>query len=487
MPPAIAIVASVALPWLTGAALVLTCTHRAPFGRLLAIGYGYLVGALVVTLVLRGLSAAHVAWSLPVVAAPILVLGAAAAWLRRHTPWRGSWRGARATLADMPPFLRALFVLALALIVIRWVGLALEVAWRPVQPWDAWSHWGTKAKIWFEYRRMVPFVTPEAWLDSGAPMVFTDQRPTYPGTVPLLQVWTSLWLGSWNDAWMNAPWPALFLSLGVASYAQARRAGIDAVAAMLFTWLLLSLPFLDLHVALAGMADVFLATAFGLCVMAMAQAVRTRAVPDIALALVMAAGCASLKVEGSLWILTLLPAVLVAWRPRLGLRLVLLGATLAVAYLAFGPPKLRLFGYTLTTEFTNVSLPVLQHVFVMDNWHLFWYAAVAGVIWQRRRLLEPALAPLTIAMLGAIAFVLVVFFFSNAYGGVDDETLVNRFLLQIVPALAFYLLLLVRRAPSTAAVVTPAEHGVPAGHVVPAEPVTTAQPAAAPPQSAPIP
>ncbi len=443
MPPALAIALSIALPWLAGAAAIHAFTRRMPFGGLLAVGYGYLLGALIATVLLRASSVAHIAWSLPLLATAMSMLAAGAIWLQRGTVWRESWGGAQATLVALTPFLRVLFAVALALIVIRGAGLALEVAWRPVQPWDAWSHWGTKAKVWFEFRRMVPFVTPPEWLASGDLMVFTDQRPTYPGTVPLLQVWTSLWLGTWNDAWMNAPWPALFASLGFASYAQARRAGIDASVAMIFTWLLLSLPFLDLHVALAGMADLFLAAALGMCTMAMAQAVRTRAAADVGLALVMAAACASIKVEGSLWLLTLLPGVVVALRPRLGLRLVLVGVVVAVAYLAFGPSRLRLFGYALQTEFTNVSLPLLQHMFVMDNWHLFWYAAAGVVIWQRRRLLDAMLAPMSIAMLCSVSFIVVVFFFSNAAGGVDDETLVNRLLLQLVPALAFYLLLLV--------------------------------------------
>ncbi|MEO5700697.1 MAG: hypothetical protein ABIR61_09405 [Casimicrobiaceae bacterium] len=444
MPAWLAVGVSIALPWLLGAAAIHFFTRRLRFGALLAMGYGYLAGAFMVTLVLRALSLAHVTWTLPIVAFPVAVLALGAAWLQRGTDWSTRRRDAHAAWRALARPLRALFVVALVLIVVRSLGLALEVAWRPVQPWDAWSHWATKARVWFEYGRMVPFVSPSEWLTRGALMAFIDQQPGYPGTVPLLQVWTNLWLGSWHDAWMNAPWPMLFTSFGIAVYAQARRADVPPAAAMVFTWLLLSLPFLDVHIALAGMADIFLAAALGMVAMAMAQAVRTHAWVDIGLAVVMAVIAASIKVEGLIWLLAFVPGVIVAVRPRLGLRLVLIGAVVAIAYLAFGPPRLRLFGYTLLTQFTNVSLPVVQHMFVMDNWHLFWYACVACIVWQWQRLLESTVAPMSVAMLGGIAFVAVVFFFSNAGGGVDDETLVNRLLLHLVPALAFYLLLLVR-------------------------------------------
>jgi hypothetical protein len=57
------------------------------------------------------------------------------------------------------------------------------------------------------------------------------------------------------------------------------------------------------------------------------------------------------------------------------------------------------------------------------------------------------MAPMTVTMLGAFAFVFVVFFYSSAAFGVADETLVNRLPLHVVPALAFYLAFLWRQAP----------------------------------------
>jgi hypothetical protein len=266
----------------------------------------------------------------------------------------------------------------------------------------------------------------------------------YPGTVPLLQVWTSLAIGRWDESLINAPWPALAVALGMAFYSQARRASAGAPQAMLFTYFLLSLPFLDVHVALAGGADLFVAAAYAMATMALWQWTRARQRADLALAALMAGACCAIKIEGMFWALTLVPAVLVAVNRRVGFAAVGLLAASALGYLLFGPPDVKVWNYTLRTEFTNVSLPVLQHLFIMDNWHLLWYGALAAIMLRYRRLLQIDIAPMTVALAGALGFVAVVFYFSSASGGVDNESLVNRLPLHMVPALVFYVLLLLR-------------------------------------------
>ncbi len=50
---------------------------------------------------------------------------------------------------------------------------------------------------------------------------------------------------------------------------------------------------------------------------------------------------------------------------------------------------------------------------------------------------------MTVTIAGGLGLVFVVFFMTSAAGGVDDESLVNRLPLHMVPALVFYLALLV--------------------------------------------
>ncbi len=189
-----------------------------------------LVGALIalalVTQLLRGLKA-------PSVPAPVLYCSA------------------------MPAAHKGLFWFLLLLIVVRVTTLGLEIVWRPLFPWDATTHWATKARVWFEYNRIVPFVTKDAWWEIGGAGIFTDLHPHYPVAVPLLQVWMNLALGRWDESLMNLPWLLCLMALGSAFYGQLRALGLGPVLAIAFVYLLLSMPLLNTHVALAGYADIF--------------------------------------------------------------------------------------------------------------------------------------------------------------------------------------------------------------------------------------
>ena len=436
---------SVMLPWVTGTLWVraLARDDDCP-GWMASAGYGYLIGVFAITLVMRLLDAVGIRWTLPWIALPVLTLAIAGHMLSRssRSP-RACWISAHRSFVLLPVWMRGLFWACLALIVVRVVDLGLELFWRPLLPWDAWAHWATKARVWFEYGRMVPFVSPAEWLRAGNAIHFMDYHSNYPATVPLLQVWTDICLGGWNESRMEAPWLSVIISLALAYYAQMRRAGIGIAPSILSTYALMSLPFLDLHVALAGTADLYVAAAYGMAAIALWQWALTRKRSDLVLALAMAMICTAVKVEGVLWALTLLPGAIVAVNRRIGFALTALIAVAAAGYLAFGPEQLTIFNYMLRTRFEDVSLPLAEHLFVMDNWHLLWFAAIAAIILRWRVLLREDFAPMTITMLGGCAFVFVVFFYSSASGGVDDESLVNRLLLHLVPALAFYLSLLV--------------------------------------------
>jgi len=385
-------------------------------------------------------------WNLSLVAAPLALFAIGAYWLARAgAPWNHAWTRSRHAYQATSAPQRGVFCIGVTLIALRLAGLAVEDALRPLLPWDAWTQWSTKALVWYRYGWMVPFVSPEQWLSAGDPMHFMDSHSGYPATVPLLQVWTALCLGRWDESLINAPWPAMACALGLAFYAQVRRLGVSPVLAVLGTYLLLSLPFLDIHVALGGCADLFMAVAYGLAAMALWQWTLAGNRSDAFLALIMALGCISLKTEGILWALTLVPAAIVAVNRRAGFWVVGLLGGAAVLYVLFGPAEVEVFGYAVRTRFSNVSQPLFEHLFLMDNWHLLWYLTIGMVVANYRLLLTTALAPMSITMLSAFAFAFVVFFYSSAAGGVGDETLVNRLPLHLVPALAFFLVLLWRQ------------------------------------------
>ena len=197
------------------------------------LGCGWFAGAFLLTLWMRALSAAGVPFGVATIGVPL-----AAA--------RGRWRLAR--LAPRPAAASArsaraaLRVLAArdlagsaARAVVRAARLARRCAspccWpkscaRPLYPWDAWSQWATKARVWFELKSMVPFVGRPTPGSRPTARCYTDAAPHYPGTVPLLQVWSSVALGRWDDALVNLPWWCTGVALALAIYGFLRADGL---------------------------------------------------------------------------------------------------------------------------------------------------------------------------------------------------------------------------------------------------------------------
>jgi hypothetical protein len=437
---------SIALPWTAGAIWVRALWPGETRDRtLLSLGYGYLAGAFATTLLLRLCSLIGLHWSAAWIGGALLVL-ALAGWLvvRPYPAMREEIRSAISRVSAMPRAARRLFWLLLSLCALATVAIGCHIVWSMLLPYDAMTQWADKARVWFEYGRMMPFIDSLDWRRSGDALRFWDSNPNYPGTVSLLQAWTALAIGHWDESLIGLPWVAAFASLGCAFYAQVRRLGAGPAKAMACTYLLLSLPFVQILTAVAGMADLFIAIAYSLAAISLWQWTLERQWQDAVLALAMAVVCASLKNEGLLWGLTLVPGLLVAVNRRLGFALVVTIVAAAALYLFFGPAEIRIMRFTLYTRPVNVTLQLFQHLFLMDNWHLLWYAAIVLIAVNGRLLFATTLAPMTVTMLAAVGFVGVVFFFSNAAGGVDEESLLNRFLLDAVPALAFYLVLILR-------------------------------------------
>jgi hypothetical protein len=437
---------SVALPWVAGTLWVRALWRGEQDRRgALSVGYGYFVGAFATTLVMRLVDLAGQRWNLAWVAVPLLAL-AAAAWfsVKPQRSLRKDWRRALAGLAGIAPASRRLFWLFLALCAINAIAIAAFVALSLLISYDAMAQWADKSRVWYEYGRLLPFVGASDWYRLEDALHFWDPNPTYPGTVPLLQVWTALCLGHWDESLINIAWVAAFVALGFAFYGQMRRLDTGPVKSIACTYLLLSLPFLQVHVVLAGMVDIFVAAVYGLAAMSFWQWVLARQRQDALLALAMVIVCAALKREGALWALTFAPALVVAVRHRTGLALAALLGIAAVGYALFGPAELRFMGYVVRAQFEHVMLPIYQHLFLMDNWHLLWYAAIAVIAFNWRLLLQANFAAVTVTMLAALGFVSVVFFYSSAASAVVDESLLNRFLLHLAPALAFFLVLLLQ-------------------------------------------
>jgi hypothetical protein len=339
--------------------------------------------------------------------------------------------------------------LLMALIATRFITLGAEVVVRPIFPFDATMHWATKARVWFEAARIVPFVENSQWLAVGGEGVYTDHHPDYPITVPLLQVWISSALGVWNESLINLPWLVCFLSLGLAFYGQARIVGCGCELSLIFTYMLLSMPLVNTHVALAGYADLFLGTAYCLAMMAFHNWSVGRQPWQGLLALLLALSCPLIKNEGFYWMLTFVPALAVVLMPTKRAFLSVAGlAAVLILVVAFFPRDLAVAGHSLdrlNLHYRPGALEsIIESFFVHDNWHLLAYfltALLALSCWKRRSALIRC-AGISLAIGSALALFLFLFTFTAYAGGAIKFTAVGRIALQLVPAMTFLALVI---------------------------------------------
>lgn len=460
------------LVWAFGVATLASLRTAAAVERAgamaLIIGCGWFVGQFALTLWMRLLALAGVRFGIVAIAAPIVVLTALAAWLAWRRGGRDSRNNARAVLralggAQFSHERRLAWCAILAWLTLRFALLLIEVLRRPLYPWDAWTQWATKARVWYANGTIVPFGFESAWMAAPTGSLYFDAAPNYPATIPLTQVWSATLLGRWEDALVNLPWWLTAVAFGMALYGFLRRQAMGPLGALIGTWLVLSLPILDTHVALAGYADLAMSAYLTLATLAALEFVRTSDRASLVLAVVLAIACVLIKNPGKVWLLLMLPGIVAAWRPRYGLRFA--GACFALAAvvaLVLTRSGVTLLGYHLQLQYDMPWSGLAEAYFAFGNWHLLFYGALATAVIAWRTLLSPRLAPLTLIVGAGVAFLLFGFAFTNARAWVEDQSTVNRATLHLAPLIAVWMIVTFREwalayeATTALPVVTPA-------------------------------
>jgi hypothetical protein len=449
------------LPWLLGIVWLRIGWRKAEKDAWpLVFGYAYLLGILATTLVMHlwdmiGLKQAF--WPIVGFLLVLLLLGL---WMGYKIPWGDKKSAASSITGEQSPWQKLFFGLLLAVLIIRFVDLGLEILWRPLYPWDAWTTWASRTHVWFALKELVPFVDSADWLHSSSKEIYTMPAWDYPKTVSLIQLWISLALERWDDSLINLPWLLCAVTLGLAFYGQLRCWGLTPLASLLGTYLLLSLPLLNTHIALAGYADLWLATAYSLAGMAFLQWLRTGDPRQGWLALLFALACPLLKREGLIWMLTFLPPLLIA---RLSFKAMLWagagGLVSLIAWYAAGGisigelqltpnviriPSLGRFEIVLHL----VWEPFYQNLLVMNNWNLFWYLVIAALIFSAIHVITHRQFFIYFTFIASsLVVIFVTFFLTNNAAWAEYYTAINRILLHLVPILLFYILLLFHAYP----------------------------------------
>jgi hypothetical protein len=391
------------------------------------------------------------AWAWP--AAPALLALLLAWWRRLPAP-----RPAPASAGAPCPWW--LLVAVAVLVGVRALWL-LDEAWlRPLFAWDGWVAWSAKARAWVQSGQAVDFVAASEWLAAGGQGVRTSLAPHYPELPSWIQVWLASASGGWHDGAVNLAWPLLWLALLAGCFGQWRALAVPAVPAAVALYVLASLPLINVHAALPGYADLWLATCLVFACLAWLRYRERGERGQLHLAVVFTALLPLLKFEGAVWASGLLALML--WFAldrrsrwwRLAAAAGAVALAVAVSWL-LGLAWLQLLSGLLAGLGEQQSWAVVaamaKGMFAQDNWHLLWYLLPVVIVWRRRALRAmPELAGLALALAAGLALVLMLFTLSEAGRWAESFTAVNRIVLQLAPLAVAVMVLALREGRADA-------------------------------------
>jgi hypothetical protein len=469
--------------WLTplllgsGIVAVLDGRPRAPSDYVRTFGFGFVLGALACAFALAPLGRIDVDAIVPRVSIVLLPLALGAwAWalLRARTE--------PTPVAPTPRRWHPLLWCLVALLVVHAGLMADEILLRPMYPWDAWAAWLLKPKAWMLGGHLDPFVGFDEWLADASGTLRTAQTWSYPEALGRLALWFAAGWGEWNAGVVGAIWLALWLALFAGCYGGLRALGLARDRALIAAYALGSLPLINVHVALAGYADLWIATLIAFACLAWMQGLESGRRGPFVLAGLFALMLPAVKLEGAIWLVLLAGTMLYArmplrWR-RIALVLApLIGAGVVLAYLWRWPliaPALDRIGLTADADLLLAHAPAVigaaaEGLFSQYNWHLFWLAFAMTLVVRFAALKQSAtLRVFGLFLLLGSAFLFALFVLTPAGKWAESYTAVNRLSLQIVPAMLVFAALLWREpAPGKAAVPSVAARMAEAAAVAP--------------------
>ena len=424
-------------------------------------GYGYFLGVFIITGLLQLWGQLGLEYSFGYLLSVFLLMWLLGLWFGRSN------KGEKYSYTEKKQLVwrRIVWWMFFLILVVRYEGLLIEVLLRPLFPWDAWMNWAPKAKTWFALGHWIDFVPVAEWpkesLTAGAYTLGNPEANKYPPLVPLIQTWTALGLGEWRDNWINMPWVMAAVALGLAFYGQLRINGVPSHIAMVATYLLLSMPYLNIHIALAGYADFWMAAYYTLATMSFINWLSSRRLVFLGFMGVFLLACIQTKLPGLAWACILLTSLAmtfvlkrhVLWFGILVALLLVLfvwiygGGSVKIPYLgiiAFTPdvivfPGLGRFALHYHSGGRYFALNGLWR----DNWHLLGWVLVVLMIPAFRtayRNVKNYRGPWLQLLMG-VAFIFFVFLFTKHYRALVDSTTINRAWLHMLPA-TYYLFVL---------------------------------------------
>ncbi len=454
-----AVLVALFLPWLVGSLLMRRVLARSRNSNMpLVVGHGYFVGVFLVTLIMRLFDAIQVPITFHSVAIATLTCSVLAFW-RSPVSDSKSFPPIRETLDGWS---RIAIGLLLALVALRYYTLAAEVALRPIYSWDAWMNWAPKAIVWLHHGEMVPFVTPERWLSNVVQPSYTlgnAAASTYPHTVPLLFWWMMMAADNSSSGMIMLPWVLAPLALCSAMYGHLRSSGVAPLLGIIAVYALANMPYINVHSALAGYADIWLTAAFSLALFSAAARKKTGELRWTLICLFWCLLCLTLKKPGVVYAsISMVALASSIFHTSRKLILVVLGVAPMCLLLIFfvgvsieipGIGHFRLDQKGLELPYlgshnfvtADVTHPAAKALFGMINWNLLFYLAIAALLAGAivPQTVKNARSPVLTGVLLGVGFFVFIFYFTHYASALKTFVTFNRVVMYLAPGIGYLL------------------------------------------------
>ena len=229
--------------------------------------------------------------------------------------------------------------LIVALLILLAAHLAITLTnnfLRPIFPWDAFTTWMYRAKAWALQNSITPMVSVNDWITTGGQSGYALYASHYPTALSIYAAFMSALVGGWQPAAASVPWSLCLLALCMTAHGLLTLAGVGNRRALVGAYLLGSMPLLNIHAALAGYGDLWMALYAGSGLAALLIWGMSGRTAALWLAVLLLLAGTQIKTEGWLWLGLGLGFVMLEWAAsRIGY-LKLFASLLVVAGVIWG-------------------------------------------------------------------------------------------------------------------------------------------------------
>lgn len=340
----------------------------------------------------------------------------------------------------------AINITLLILIIWKIIFIFIALIASPTYFADAITHWNYMAKVIFFNNGLNGYPNSKDFLSSGV--------ISYPLGVPIFKAWIALVMGQWVDLYINLYSFLIFVSLMTIVYSTTRRYTSTHFVPLLTSYLIASLPFIPFHVY-GGYSDIIVGYYFtaSLLLLSLWFSFQNRAAFSLS-AILIAIGV-FVKREGLalyLPIITLtLSFYLIKNKFKWGRKVRYIVEYLVIVLFLTGPWLIfwtTTFTSTLKTmspsenkgsliEFHPEAIGILlKNNFTFGTFNLIWVTLFIVFLVGFKKSIKGRAIFFPQALLSLIV-ALYPYVFSHYYIYLQDMTVINRALLQIVPFLIF--------------------------------------------------